>query len=60
MVIHFDNAKVARGAELEPISMGLLAALAGGAGGELGRQAWAGLSALVRPLPIAHAQRLNL
>lgn len=28
--------------------MGLLAALAGGAGGEVGRQAWAGLSALVR------------
>ncbi|WP_328223208.1 MULTISPECIES: hypothetical protein [unclassified Streptomyces] len=28
--------------------MGLLAALAGGAGGELGRQTWDGLSALVR------------
>ncbi|MGQ4420122.1 hypothetical protein ACN6LA_007942, partial [Streptomyces sp. SAS_269] len=28
--------------------MALLAALAGGAGGELGRQTWAGLSALVR------------
>jgi hypothetical protein len=28
--------------------LGLLAALAGGAGGELGRQAWAGLSDLVR------------
>ncbi|WP_209439488.1 hypothetical protein [Kitasatospora phosalacinea] len=28
--------------------MGLLAALAGGAGGELGRQAWSGLSELVR------------
>lgn len=28
--------------------MGLLAALAAGAGGEVGRQAWAGLSALVR------------
>ncbi|WP_431781519.1 hypothetical protein [Streptomyces chumphonensis] len=33
---------------MDPISIGLLAALAGGAGGELGRQAWAGLSALVR------------
>ncbi|MCX2925258.1 hypothetical protein [Streptomyces sp. NEAU-W12] len=33
---------------MDPIAVGLLAALAGGAGGELGRQAWAGLSALVR------------
>ncbi|MFI7317126.1 hypothetical protein [Streptomyces venezuelae] len=33
---------------MEPISIVLLAALAGGAGGEVGRQAWAGLSALVR------------
>ncbi|AWK12740.1 hypothetical protein SSP531S_15710 [Streptomyces spongiicola] len=33
---------------MDPISIGLLAALAGGVGGELGRQAWAGLSALVR------------
>jgi hypothetical protein len=33
---------------MDPISIGLLAALAGGAAGELGRQAWAGLSALVR------------
>ncbi|MEY9997484.1 hypothetical protein ABIE67_009603 [Streptomyces sp. V4I8] len=33
---------------MDPISVGLLAALAGGAGGELGRQVWAGLSALVR------------
>lgn len=33
---------------MDPISIGLLAALAGGAGGELGRQAWAGLSTLVR------------
>ncbi|NEE12084.1 hypothetical protein G3M58_37215 [Streptomyces sp. SID7499] len=33
---------------MEPISVGLLAALAGGVGGEAGRQAWAGLSALVR------------
>lgn len=33
---------------MDPVSVGLLAALAGGAGGEVGRQAWAGLSALVR------------
>ncbi|MFD6344720.1 hypothetical protein ACFWF9_08335 [Streptomyces roseolus] len=33
---------------MDPIAVGLLAALAGGAGGELGRQAWAGLGALVR------------
>ncbi|MET8830924.1 hypothetical protein ABZX40_29240 [Streptomyces sp. NPDC004610] len=33
---------------MEPISVALLAALAGGAGGELGREAWAGLSALIR------------
>ncbi|MGW2056265.1 hypothetical protein ACWCOZ_20520 [Streptomyces sp. NPDC001840] len=33
---------------MDPISVGLLAALAGGTGGEVGRQAWAGLSALVR------------
>ncbi|MFD3622848.1 hypothetical protein ACFWWT_48685 [Streptomyces sp. NPDC058676] len=33
---------------MDPISVALLAALAGGAGGEIGRQAWAGLSALVR------------
>ncbi|MET7296410.1 hypothetical protein ABZS79_30600 [Streptomyces griseoloalbus] len=33
---------------MDPISVGLLAALAGGVGGEVGRQAWAGLSALVR------------
>ncbi|MFE7776858.1 hypothetical protein ACFU5O_23800 [Streptomyces sp. NPDC057445] len=33
---------------MDPISVWLLAALAGGAGGEAGRQAWAGLSALVR------------
>ncbi|WUG76653.1 hypothetical protein OG828_12125 [Streptomyces sp. NBC_00457] len=32
---------------MDPISVGLLAALAGGAGGEVGRQAWAGLIALV-------------
>ncbi|MFJ5231420.1 hypothetical protein ACIQBJ_16160 [Kitasatospora sp. NPDC088391] len=33
--------------------MGLLAALAGGAGGEMGRQAWSGLSELVRR-PFGH------
>ncbi|WP_413756320.1 hypothetical protein [Streptomyces sp. MMBL 11-3] len=33
---------------MDPVSLGLLAALAGGAGGELGREAWAGLTALVR------------
>ncbi|MFD3843027.1 hypothetical protein ACFWWC_43445 [Streptomyces sp. NPDC058642] len=33
---------------MDPVSVGLLAALAGGAGGEVGRQVWAGLSALVR------------
>ncbi|MFJ9659408.1 hypothetical protein ACIRPR_15780 [Streptomyces griseoflavus] len=33
---------------MDPVSVGLLAALAGGAGGEVGRQTWAGLSALVR------------
>ncbi|UXY32217.1 hypothetical protein [Streptomyces sp. HUAS TT20] len=33
---------------MDPVSVGLLAALAGGAGGEVGRQAWAGLTALVR------------
>ncbi|MDQ0989085.1 hypothetical protein [Streptomyces sp. V3I7] len=37
---------------MDPVSVGLLVALAGGAGGEIGRQAWAGLSALVRrPAP---------
>jgi hypothetical protein len=33
---------------MDPVSVGLLVALAGGAGGEVGRQAWTGLSALVR------------
>lgn len=41
---------------MDPISAALLAALAGGAGGELGRQAWAGLTALVRR-PIGRGQR---
>lgn len=33
---------------MDPISVGLLLAVAGGAGGEVGRQAWAALSSLVR------------
>ena len=33
---------------MDPVSVGLLAALANGSGGEIGRQAWATLSALVR------------
>ncbi len=33
---------------MDPISVALLTALAGGTGGELGRQAWVGLTALVR------------
>lgn len=33
---------------MDPVSVGLLAALAGGAGGELGRQVWAALGVLVR------------
>ncbi|MFJ9933718.1 hypothetical protein ACIRSJ_11365 [Streptomyces virginiae] len=33
---------------LDPASTGLLAALHGGAGGELGRRTWEGLCALVR------------
>ncbi|MFD8696419.1 hypothetical protein [Kitasatospora purpeofusca] len=33
---------------MEPIAVGLLAALAGGDGGEVGRHAWEGLGALVR------------
>ncbi|ATZ29371.1 hypothetical protein SLAV_38035 [Streptomyces lavendulae subsp. lavendulae] len=33
---------------MEPVSVALLGALAGGAGGEAGRQAWAGLTNLVR------------
>ncbi|MEU5083684.1 MULTISPECIES: hypothetical protein [Streptomyces] len=33
---------------MDPISVALLAALAGGAGGELGRRLWSGLTTLVR------------
>ncbi|GAA3140032.1 hypothetical protein GCM10017687_65810 [Streptomyces echinatus] len=33
---------------MDPVSVGLLAALVGGVGGEAGRQAWASLTALVR------------
>ncbi|MFD5881952.1 hypothetical protein [Streptomyces yangpuensis] len=36
---------------MDPVSVGLLVALAGGAAGEVGRQAWVGLSALVRRPP---------
>lgn len=36
------------GGAVDPVSMEALAALAGGAGGELGREAWAALTALVR------------
>ena len=38
---------------MDPISAEVLAALAGGAGGEMGKQAWTSLSALVRK-PFAH------
>ena len=38
---------------MDPISVGLLAAIAGGAGGEVGKQAWASLTALVRK-PLRH------
>jgi hypothetical protein len=40
---------------MDPVSAGLLVALAGGAGGELGRQVWAGLGALVRR-PFRHPE----
>lgn len=33
---------------MDPVSVGLLASLAGGAGGEVGRQVWTGLTTLVR------------
>jgi hypothetical protein len=36
------------GDQVDPVSVGLLLSLAGGAGGELGRQTWAGLGSLVR------------
>ncbi|GLW55655.1 hypothetical protein [Kitasatospora phosalacinea] len=39
---------------MDPISLGLLAALAGGAGGELGKQSWNALTALIRR-PFQHA-----
>ncbi|QKW18503.1 hypothetical protein HUT16_04970 [Kitasatospora sp. NA04385] len=39
---------------MDPISLALLAALAGGAGGEAGKQCWNGLTALVRR-PFRHA-----
>ncbi|MFE2864865.1 hypothetical protein [Embleya sp. NPDC059259] len=37
---------------MDPITIAMLAALAGGVGGEVGRQAWASLSALVRRHPV--------
>ncbi|WP_034270619.1 hypothetical protein [Actinospica robiniae] len=40
---------------MDPISVGLLAAIAGGAGGEMGKQAWASLTALVRK-PLRHTR----
>ncbi|MFI9172747.1 hypothetical protein [Streptomyces lincolnensis] len=43
---------------MEPISVALLAALAGGAGGEAGRQAWTSLSSLVRR-PFRRAAETN-
>lgn len=33
---------------MDPVSVGLLASLVGGAGGEVGRQVWTGLTTLVR------------
>ncbi|MER7925944.1 AAA family ATPase [Streptomyces sp. NPDC096057] len=36
------------GCQMDPVSVGLLASLAGGAGGEVGRQVWTGLTTLVR------------
>jgi hypothetical protein len=36
------------GSTVDPISVELLAALAGGAGGEMGKEVWSALSALVR------------
>ncbi|MEU5383105.1 hypothetical protein ACFVT9_20820 [Kitasatospora cineracea] len=39
---------------MDPISLGVLAALAGGAGGEVGKQCWRSLTALVRR-PFQHA-----
>lgn len=41
------------GGVVDPVSVGLLVALAGGAGGELGHQVWAALGALVRR-PLRH------
>ena len=36
---------------MDPITIAVLAALAGGVGGEVGRQAWSSLTALVRRRP---------
>jgi hypothetical protein len=43
---------------MDPISVALLAALAGGLGGEAGQQAWQGLVALVRR-PFRHAEEVS-
>lgn len=43
-----DGRSHAQEVQVDPVSVALLAALAGGAAGEVGRQAWAGLSTLVR------------
>ncbi|MEH0574954.1 MULTISPECIES: hypothetical protein [Streptomyces] len=40
---------------MDPVSVGLLASLAGGAGGEVGRQVWTSLTALVRR-PFRHGE----
>ncbi|MEW1642654.1 ATP-binding protein [Streptomyces sp. NPDC091219] len=43
------------GRQMDPVSVGLLASLAGGAGGEVGRQVWTGLTTLVRR-PFRHGE----
>jgi len=40
---------------MDPITIAVLAALAGGVGGEVGRQAWTSLTALVRRRPAPNA-----
>jgi len=43
--------RVLGGNVMDPITIAVLAALAGGVGGEVGRQAWASLTAVVRRRP---------
>ena len=43
------------GSVVDPVSVGLLVALADGVGGELGRQVWAGLGAVVLR-PFRHSE----